>query len=175
MVRCVDCGYLARRNNETGHLDETGNTFRLRGEGAKHHQSGAQIHEGFLLCFAAAHDLYGETYGVVALKVVEAMNRERACEAFTPWRQGYTPREHQEMLDREREREWQAAQKRADREWTERQDEKAAARERQQEQERQAFQREQAKVNHLYNAIAIGVSIASLLASLCITWLTKAH
>ena len=43
--------------------------------------------------------------GFIASKPDEALaviGAERECSAFTPWRQGFAPKEHQEQIDRER-------------------------------------------------------------------------
>ena len=47
--------------------------------------------------------------------------RERDCVVFTPWRQGFAPKEHLEMLDREERRRWQEEQRAADLRWREQQ------------------------------------------------------
>jgi hypothetical protein len=49
---------------------------------------------------------------------------ERKCAEFCEWRQGFSPKEHREMVDREELRRWQADREDADRLWRERQDEK---------------------------------------------------
>lgn len=45
------------------------------------------------------------------------VQQERDCESFTPWQQGFTPKEHREMLDQQVLREWQAKREDADRQW----------------------------------------------------------
>ena len=48
--------------------------------------------------------------------VLEVISKDRTCpkrkqaDGFTRWQQGFTPKEHREMLDRERMQEWQAKQ-----------------------------------------------------------------
>jgi hypothetical protein len=47
----------------------------------------------------------------------EAIQEERECPDFTEWHPGFTPKEHQEMLDRQRLLEWQAEREDDDRKW----------------------------------------------------------
>jgi hypothetical protein len=49
------------------------------------------------------------------------LQKERNCGSFTPWIQGFTPKEHKEMLDAKEMREWQAEQREKDRAWQEEQ------------------------------------------------------
>ena len=52
-------------------------------------------------------------------ELLDLLQRERECAEFTPWYQGFTPKEHEEMLDRQRLREWQAKREDEDRRWRE--------------------------------------------------------
>jgi hypothetical protein len=52
-----------------------------------------------------------------ALEFKSAICEERSCEGFTNWQQGFTPKEHREMLDRLRLQEWQDKQRREDKRW----------------------------------------------------------
>jgi len=56
-----------------------------------------------------------------ALEFKDAINEEIECESFMEWRQGFTPKEHREMLDRERLLKWQAEREEEDRKWREEQ------------------------------------------------------
>jgi hypothetical protein len=49
------------------------------------------------------------------------IKRDRECSQYRDWVQGFTPKEHREMIDAERLRQWQAKREDADREWRERQ------------------------------------------------------
>lgn len=59
-------------------------------------------------CFARQFDFrerYGwgaGSLGVGEAEIYPAIVEERDCDAFTPWQQGFSPREHREMLDRDR-------------------------------------------------------------------------
>jgi hypothetical protein len=50
----------------------------------------------------------------VAKEVSGEIQQDRKCRFFTKWRQGFTPKEHREMLDRElrikEERRWRIAE-----------------------------------------------------------------
>jgi len=47
----------------------------------------------------------------------KVMHRERVCSAFAPWQQGFTPKEHREMVDRLKLQEWQERQQQVERDW----------------------------------------------------------
>lgn len=38
------------------------------------------------------------------------VTNERLCESFVKWEQGFSPKEHREMMDRERRQEWESKQ-----------------------------------------------------------------
>ena len=127
MVKCKDCGYLAIRNTYTWLLDEAGGEYRDSGDtpvvlddkGYNPHRT----HELRPLCFAKCFDLRSETKSTfVSGKdekgcVVEVISKERECVPFTKWQLGFTPKEHREMLDREKLLEWQASREDADRQF----------------------------------------------------------
>jgi hypothetical protein len=49
------------------------------------------------------------------------IRENRECASFTPWRQGYTPKEHAEMLQNAELREWQQKETEKQRAWLEEQ------------------------------------------------------
>ncbi len=51
----------------------------------------------------------------------QVMHRERECAAFTRWIQGFTPKEHREMLDRQWQLDFQERREDADRRWRDKQ------------------------------------------------------
>ena len=81
------------------------------------------------ICFALEYNLFADAtavFGKDALPfdttfdsalVLEVITKERLCSAFTPWQQGFTPKEHREMLDRQELLRWQADREDADRTW----------------------------------------------------------
>ena len=117
MVKCADCGFLAAREIETRNLEETETAFRdsgvppvieLRPGG------GRSLHEPLPLCFARRYNLIKEFKEFAGkdypdrTSVFPVLNEERECEAFTKWHQGFTPKEHREMLDRKLMMDFQA-------------------------------------------------------------------
>ena len=145
MVRCADCGFLAYRNLETRTLAEAEEAFRASGNVPQPERSlqylgtGAppiSIGGGFgrdPICFARATILLTEVRDAEQNDapwpaVLRVITRERECTEFTQWNQGFTPKEHQEMLDRqwmlEREeridrenRRWRAEETESNRKW----------------------------------------------------------
>ena len=131
-VHCKDCGFLAIRRKETREIVEVEGQIRHAAE-----FPGEPMYSKFLvwkdptyesrpLCFAREHHL-----DVAPLEREAEHEREsrfmvmigatRDCDSFTPWIQGFTPREHREMLDRKLILDWQEDQAKKDREWRERQ------------------------------------------------------
>jgi hypothetical protein len=116
------------------------------------------------LCFVAAIEFQKECSTIDIKGVMEAMNRERECESFTPWKQGYTPREHHEMLEMKLLRDWQANREEADRAWRERQ-----AREDRQWREKESALARGANRIHLWeivvvSAISVVIAVAAIIA-----------
>lgn len=81
------------------------------------------------ICFVQRYDLWQETHlterteDVPASMVLEIISKERDCVpsvgqlGFTAWRQGFTPKEHREMMDREAMQRLQFEREEADRRW----------------------------------------------------------
>lgn len=107
MVRCVDCGFLALRSLADRQLVEAEDHYRTTGEPIED-QGGRPFYEDMPLCFKKAYDLRQEivrglspsttTSYIVSLILLT----QRNCKRFTDWQQGFTPKEHQESLDRNR-------------------------------------------------------------------------
>jgi hypothetical protein len=49
--------------------------------------------------------------------ILEIICKDRKCDSFFVWKQGFTPKEHREMLDRKEWKEWQERQRREDKKW----------------------------------------------------------
>lgn len=137
MVKCADCGYLGIWDTgEWLHADE-----EFRQEGILRYGNRVLITPR---CFAVVFDLRAEQGSLLEQASVghvdankRLITKGRDCGAWVKWQPGFTPREHREMIDAERLREWQAKredadrewrdeQRREDREWRERQEERAA-------------------------------------------------
>lgn len=144
MVKCSECGFLALRDKTTGLLVEANDDYRASGRVPEYIAAYKEYHN-YPICFAMAYDLMPEVeqaaqqqfingsddWGKYTLGVI---NKERVCPphgksyGFTTWQQGFTPKEHREMLERQwmrqREdkrdadiREWQERQRKSDRRW----------------------------------------------------------
>ena len=103
-VKCANCGFLAVRKIETRELVDAEDETRDNGHLAVTPHGHRPIYDGRLICFVQAFPLIKETGpnpGAPERKTVA--QKERRCERFVEWRQGFTPKEHQEMIDRERQ------------------------------------------------------------------------
>ncbi len=124
MVKCADCGYLAVRSKVDYSLGEAAIDFRDKGavaigyddKGMNQHT----LHELMPLCFARQPYLRNAIKKIDEQKnrndeVRRIINQEIDCKGFTDWQQGFTPKEHREMLDRERLLQWQSEREKDDR------------------------------------------------------------
>jgi len=141
MPKCAECGFFSLRNRLTGNLDEMDADFRrtgnpphreipvVGGAGNKFALVDTTPYRHVPVCFAQSVDLAKECPGTEELLakykdwpaelVLEVITKDRPeCEGkFTPWQQGFAPKEHREMLDRQELRNWEAAQRHEDRRW----------------------------------------------------------
>lgn len=135
MVKCSECGLLGFRNNQTQNLDEAIERIRDEADFPAHSQT--YIHSKVPICVASASHLGNETTALVSgrgggpgeidksrtdptsFDVKAVIQLDRTCESWMGYRRGYTPKEHQEIVDREREIRRQDEREKADREWQE--------------------------------------------------------
>jgi hypothetical protein len=127
MVKCADCGYLTMRNIADGGLDEMDSKFRETGEPPEHFDARVPVsfspygYQPLPLCFdlqfPLADELGEKFFDAPVPAVLEVIRKNRDCPAFTPWQQGFTPKEHREMLDREKMLQWQLDREEEDRRW----------------------------------------------------------
>ena len=70
------------------------------------------------ICFVLETDLLSK-YGTPKEKVnIDGILQEqRDCKQFVKYQQGFTPKEHREMIDREAMLKWQAGREDADKKW----------------------------------------------------------
>lgn len=115
MVTCSGCGYLAIRQRESRALVSVEGEMRLNGA-MPSNPSGSHVefYERAPICFAMVGAPYDEfdqhsPFGP-ATEFVRVVMTERVCAKYTPWRQGFSPREHREAIDRESERKSTAGQ-----------------------------------------------------------------
>lgn len=127
-VKCADCGFLGLRCTDTNiKLIEAELQFRQTGE-VPPRGDGAG-YDAFPVCFPGAC-IFREETSSAAKQIAEVLAKERKCDSFTRWKQGHSPKEHWEMLDRQwmlefqakREdefRRWQRDADQADKQWHE--------------------------------------------------------
>ena len=128
--RCADCGFITLRNRNTGQLDEVDSDFRETGNPPHLKMpvvGGAAMKFALVdmtpyrhqpVCFARAVNLGAERPGTPEVlashpdwsseSMLEVLTKPRPdcagsafTSAFTKWQQGFTPKEHREMRDRE--------------------------------------------------------------------------
>jgi len=129
-VKCGECGFIAVRVLKTRELIETEDRIRCDGK-----ISG--VYEYLPICFTNGIDVKEEieilrksandepTQDAIggfispnwAKHIEVLLNMERECSSFTKWWQGFTPKEHKEMIDREAMLEWQRKERKDDKKW----------------------------------------------------------
>jgi hypothetical protein len=133
MVQCAECGFLSLRKIKTRQLVEAEldvrQTWTLPQDASHNPRSYAPPgpYDKQPWCYAMAADLASEarqetagiTWGGLAV-----ITKERVCPSFTPWRPGFTPKDHQHMIELEQSRLWQKEQRSRERQWQEEQREK---------------------------------------------------
>ena len=160
MVKCAECGYLGIWDMEWLHADE-----EFRREGVLRVAGRIFITPR---CFAVAADLREEQRALREQGMGPGdanksfLAKDRACGAWTEWRPGFTPKEHREMIDAERLREWQANREDADRAWRERQRrDELEWRARQDERATQASKWERRSRRTELALVALGIALTS--------------
>lgn len=114
--RCDKCGFLAIRQKWTRQILEADDDYRISAEPPRNDE-GDENCENIPVCFIGRRDLREEIRTqeakIVENDILAVIQQERVCVDFEAWIRGLTPKEHLEMLDREKWRAWQ----RADRKW----------------------------------------------------------
>ena len=70
------------------------------------------------LCFERKYNLRAEAQSDAPNDVLKVIQKDRDCD-IREWNQGFTPKEHKQMLLDERQRAWQVEREEADRKWRE--------------------------------------------------------
>ena len=123
MVKCTSCGFLAFRTQAFSelpvpYLAEADQTTRDEGYNKQN-----AIYDIWPICFMRESGFMRERsqFPRSSADVVEAtkgmLKRDRECSEFTEWRQGFTPKEHREMLDRQWMMEREDDRRKSDRRW----------------------------------------------------------
>ena len=117
MAKCSECGFLTIRENLGGDLIEVTEDYRISGRVPDYLDTTGV--SNFPICFAMAWNLHPESARAATdqilsktddfgERVLGVITRDRKCPpedkdvGFTKYQQGFTPKEHREMLDRER-------------------------------------------------------------------------
>lgn len=132
MVKCAECGFLTVRKLTDGSLIEVDGGFRKYGKATMDKSERQFLQESFI-CFARAFDLIEEGEDTERQQALlaeqdepmsdwvgylrEIITRDRECAEYTEWQQGFTPKEHREMLDRQELRDYQYRQRKEDKRW----------------------------------------------------------
>jgi len=109
MAKCSKCGWLAVWDCRERRFIEASELFRSTG-GPEYMPHNPEAYK--TKCFIRKADLSLDIKtrvesGLAYARVTkEEICKERDCEWETPWVQGFSPKEHQEMLDRKSERRW---------------------------------------------------------------------
>lgn len=124
MVKCADCGFLASRDIETRQLEETEQEIRSKGQLVPSPNTGKPIHKyEHPICFMQSKEYKAFPYTSRSILTLDREDirseilRERDCKEFTAWQQGFTPKEHREMMDRKIISQIEDKRKKDDREW----------------------------------------------------------
>ena len=130
--RCINCGFLCKIRRQvdaevivyqaTSNNRETGTFSRYSGW-----PNGRDIPTQ-ITCFRNTVNLQKELTDVLAMAgqtgrdaenehTLAIIEKPRKCESWYLWTEHLSPKEHLEMLDRERWQEWQEKQRRNDKRW----------------------------------------------------------
>lgn len=145
MVKCADCGYLAQHiyqgsvpqgfidieetSRDTGELPSSRFSFSFLALGKPDLTPEKMSGDNFPTCFNRAFQIGQEVKArhsemteagkdaSFASAVKDVIHKDRVCKQFVKWERGFTPKEHWEMMDRERMTEREDKRIREDREW----------------------------------------------------------
>ena len=105
MDKCADCGFLAVRHHFERYLVEVEGNIREGGEWPVQRGTNISLYEKRPLCLMY-QKIGGKDGDYSAREFKEAICAQRDCMHFCAWQQGFTPKEHREMIDRQWERKW---------------------------------------------------------------------
>jgi hypothetical protein len=170
MPRCRDCGYLAARQNSAAPvLVEVGFADRENwSRGFVVIAPGPPIRDTFAaapVCFVMARKFEEELKGEQSRSNVnELLKEEWNCPSFTPWNQGFSPKEHKEMMMTEQIQRLQNEQRESDRRWQQEQKARELAWQEEQREKDRRWQEEQNRkgAHRQFWNVIIGGAIAFL-------------
>ena len=110
-VRCDKCGFLALCNIDDRHLTEADRVYRTTAEPPKSREWEVAEYDNIPICFRTKANLREEIKEqetkVLPKDILAVIQQERLCSEFEDWIQGFSPKEHLEMLIRQKELERQ--------------------------------------------------------------------
>ena len=154
MVKCSECGFLALRNRVSWELLPSDPVYRKTAVIGTHRD---QTLHSIPVCFAMAVDLQVDIESfepettLSQDKILRVTQKERECSEFTRWQLGFTPKEHREMMDRERMLDREERRDSEQRRFQERQEERAD--------QRHTDQLDQLKGLHSKEMLIVGVLV----------------
>jgi hypothetical protein len=157
MVRCADCGFLATIELKTRRLGETEERNRKTGTGWG---DGATF-DRMPVCVAKEISFKDQLPNANDAEIAAVLAMERECKSFTPWKQGFTPKEHREMIENQELRAWQERQeeqRKATQCWQEEQREKDLRRQEDQRREDQRLQEERRRSDRRWQVSMIALA-----------------
>jgi hypothetical protein len=139
-VKCRGCGFLSVRENSTQELRGIPETLRETGEVLSSIDC-----RNCPYCFVGAFSLHKEAEAAPGRdetqRFLAVINKERLCHDYIRCREGFSPKEHREMFEKQILREEVERRMRGDREWQEARRNEDQRREDQREQATREWQR----------------------------------
>lgn len=188
--QCAKCGFVGLRHLDTREICEVESEIRETGEVPAKPGLSQYVYVLRPICFMQQHPLQNECIeaGDSKKALLQVITAERSCDEFTPWKQGLSPREHREMLDRkwmleqqtqrdeaqrswlerqaERDHEWRVQQDERDRRWREEQASKADQREQDRDKQDRQWRREDRRTSLVTLASGMLIGILGVVGSL---------
>jgi hypothetical protein len=173
MPKCSDCGFLAVRDNHQSYqLVEVIQEWREQGGFPSDRYPIGPV------CFVRAADLLAEIRKSAesspeprSQQVLHVINKQRECLKSEPWNQGFSPREHQQMVNDRLLQEEISQRRKDDLAWQAEQREKDKVSQKEQKDDERRWQQKQKRGDRVWGIILLAVG--SLL-TLLLQWLTKA-
>lgn len=185
-VKCQDCGFLAFRERYTRDFFEADILYRRSGQDPTDIPQRMSF-QTFPACFMQRVDFAAIAESLAGnltdrrREVHSQITAERNCDNFASWRQGFSPKEHAEQQQREREAALLAEREAADRAWRiEQADKDHAWREKQAEEDREWRSKETiaAEQRHRQNlswsvGAALVAAVIGAAATLVAVWIAS--
>lgn len=125
-VRCKDCGFLGLRMIHSREIAEVEQEIRESHKFPDYYTGSdgpggtGEYYVPLAICCMMEKQVSAESTGPMterAERFFTVINKDRTCQSFMEWQNGFTPKEHREMLDRRMNLEFQERRENADREY----------------------------------------------------------